>query len=207
MHPAGTAYFAPHYAEDASGEGYADKMQAVLDDMARLQDDADRLEAYAIDAKVDKVVDTMGFVPEEADAKVRSFSGGWKMRIGLGKILLQDPNILLLDEPTNHLDVINVKWVLDYLKALKGVTSIIVSHDSKLLDEVTSLNSFNCSSFSAPISAVTTSGTAALSSSGDMSFRLIWFTVPVNSASMRRALAKESLLVMSYTIAAALAPL
>ena len=50
-----------------------------------------------------KIMDLMGFEPEEGDYQVSSFSGGWKMRIGLGKVLLKDPNILLLDEPTNHL--------------------------------------------------------------------------------------------------------
>jgi ATPase subunit of ABC transporter with duplicated ATPase domains len=53
----------------------------------------------------------MGFMPEEANLPVSSFSGGWKMRIGLGKILLSDPNILLLDEPTNHLDLESVKVI------------------------------------------------------------------------------------------------
>jgi hypothetical protein len=58
--------------------------------------------------QVDKVLGQMGFMPEEAILPVSSFSGGWKMRIGLGKILLSDPNILLLDEPTNHLDLESV---------------------------------------------------------------------------------------------------
>ncbi len=57
--------------------------------------------------------------------------------------MLQKADILLLDEPTNHLDVMNVKWTLDYLNSLQNVTCIIVSHDSKLLEQVTSLNDPN----------------------------------------------------------------
>jgi len=89
-------------AAEGALEGMAagDDMQAVLDDLATLQEKADRLEAYGIEGKVDRVLVEMGFMPEEADALVASFSGGWKMRVGLGKILLQDPNILLLDEVT-----------------------------------------------------------------------------------------------------------
>ena len=57
----------------------------------------------------------MGFQPEEGDNLVASFSGGWKMRIGLGKILLTKPNILLLDEPTNHLDLESIEWMEQFL--------------------------------------------------------------------------------------------
>jgi ATPase subunit of ABC transporter with duplicated ATPase domains len=60
-------------------------------------------QVYDLGLKVEKVMDMMGFIPEDGVSPVSAFSGGWRMRIGLGKILLQDPNILLLDEPTNHL--------------------------------------------------------------------------------------------------------
>jgi ATP-binding cassette, subfamily F, member 3 len=52
---------------------------------------------------------SMGFVPSDADLPVQAFSGGWKMRIGLGKVLLQEPSVLMLDEPTNHLDLDSVE--------------------------------------------------------------------------------------------------
>ena len=81
----------------------ADKMQEVLDRMNKLQNKADAKNVNALDSRVSKIMDLMGFEPEEGDYEVSAFSGGWKMRIGLGKVLLQDPNILLLDEPTNHL--------------------------------------------------------------------------------------------------------
>jgi len=71
------------------------------------------------------------------DDGVSTLSGGWRMKLALARAMLQKADILLLDEPTNHLDVMNVKWTLDYLKSLDNVTCIIVSHDSKLLEQVT----------------------------------------------------------------------
>ena len=73
----------------------ADEMQEVLDRMAKLQNKADDKNVNALDSRVSKIMDLMGFDPEEGDYAVSMFSGGWKMRIGLGKVLLQDPNILV----------------------------------------------------------------------------------------------------------------
>merc|ERR1712187_276006 len=64
-----------------------------------------------------------------------TLSGGWRMKLTLARAMLQKADILLLDEPTNHLDVINVAWVKNYLNSLSDVTSIIVSHDSGLLND------------------------------------------------------------------------
>ena len=69
---------------------------------------------------------------------ITSLSGGWKMKLALARAMLAKADILLLDEPTNHLDVDNVQWVKDYLNSLTDVTSIIVSHDSGLMDDVCS---------------------------------------------------------------------
>ena len=87
---------------DESAEAQ-EKMQEILDRMQELQNEAENKEVYVLESRVQKVMDLMGFTDDEADDLVASFSGGWKMRIGLGKVLLKDPNILLLDEPTNHL--------------------------------------------------------------------------------------------------------
>merc|ERR1712070_652431 len=81
---------------------------------------------------------TVGFVPDgkaKPDHAVSTLSGGWRMKLALARAMLQKADILLLDEPTNHLDVINVAWVKNYLNSLKDVTSIIVSHDSGLLND------------------------------------------------------------------------
>lgn len=77
----------------------------------------------------------MGFEEDEEDYLVAMFSGGWKMRIGLGKVLLHEPNILLLDEPTNHLDLESVEWLEAFLIEQK-IPMVIVSHDREFLDRV-----------------------------------------------------------------------
>ena len=74
-----------------------DAMQAALDSMAELQTQLDNSDATAIERRVDKVMGAMGFAPSDAELPVSSFSGGWKMRIGLAKTLLQEPQVLLLE--------------------------------------------------------------------------------------------------------------
>mmetsp|Transcript_32775 Transcript_32775/g.67092 ORF Transcript_32775/g.67092 Transcript_32775/m.67092 type:complete len:934 (-) Transcript_32775:115-2916(-) len=113
----------------------ADRMQEVLDRMNKLQNKADAKNVNALDSRVSKIMDLMGFEPEEGDYEVSAFSGGWKMRIGLGKVLLQDPNILLLDEPTNHLDLESVEWLEAFLRN-QNLPMVIVSHDREFLDQV-----------------------------------------------------------------------
>merc|ERR1712003_460544 len=85
-----------------------------------------------------KVLNSVGFT-DDGKAKpnhaVSTLSGGWRMKLALARAMLQKADILLLDEPTNHLDVINVAWVKSYLNSLTDVTSIIVSHDSGLLND------------------------------------------------------------------------
>jgi ATP-binding cassette subfamily F protein 3 len=95
----------------------------------------DRLGGYTIEAEVGKVMDGLGFVPADREKLVDQFSGGWQMRVGLAKLLLQAPDVLLLDEPTNHLDLAAVEWLAEYLRGYKG-SIFIVSHDRWLLDRV-----------------------------------------------------------------------
>ncbi|RMZ88853.1 hypothetical protein DV736_g3915, partial [Chaetothyriales sp. CBS 134916] len=76
-----------------------------------------------------------GFTKEQFDSPITSLSGGWKMKLALARAVFEEPDILLLDEPTNHLDVKNVAWLEDYLKNSPS-TSIIISHDSKFLNNV-----------------------------------------------------------------------
>ena len=86
------------------------------------------------------VLEEFGFTsgPEGRQSQaVGSLSGGWKMKLALARAMLQRADVLLLDEPTNHLDVANIKWLEDYLKSHTDITSLIVSHDSGFLDNVT----------------------------------------------------------------------
>lgn len=98
-----------------------------------------KIQAYGIPKEeVRKVLATVGFTEDgkaKPDHAVSTLSGGWRMKLALARAMLQKADILLLDEPTNHLDVINVAWVKKYLNSLKDVTSIIVSHDSGLLND------------------------------------------------------------------------
>ena len=99
----------------------------------------EKLQAMGIQVEeVRSVLSTVGFTPEgkaKPDHAVSTLSGGWRMKLALARAMLQKADILLLDEPTNHLDVINVAWVKTYLNSLTNVTSIIVSHDSGLLND------------------------------------------------------------------------
>jgi len=85
---------------------------------------------------VSPVMLSVGFTQVMQGNGVSTLSGGWRMKLAMARAMLQRADILLLDEPTNHLDVINVQWVKNYLLSLTNVTSIIVSHDSGLLDDV-----------------------------------------------------------------------
>ncbi|CAM9110806.1 unnamed protein product, partial [Laminaria digitata] len=111
------------------------QMEEVLNRLSRLQEDAERNRVYDLGTKVQRIMDVMGFSVSEGDQPVSSFSGGWRMRIGLGKILLKDPNILLLDEPTNHLDMESVEWLESFLQN-QNLPMVIVSHDREFLDRV-----------------------------------------------------------------------
>jgi elongation factor 3 len=85
--------------------------------------------------EIKNMLSTVGFSEKMIGEPVTFLSGGWRMKLALARAMLQKADILLMDEPTNHLDVLNVQWTMDYINSLKHVTSIIVSHDSKLLDQ------------------------------------------------------------------------
>jgi ATP-binding cassette subfamily F protein 3 len=88
---------------------------------------------YALDAQVGAVLTGLGFSKEDWQRRTEEFSGGWQMRISLGKLLLQSPDLLLLDEPTNHLDLESRNWLEEYLKNYPG-GYILISHDRYFLD-------------------------------------------------------------------------
>jgi len=87
-------------------------------------------------AGIKETLVSVGFNAERQAQAVGALSGGWKMKLELARAMLMKADILLLDEPTNHLDVTNIAWLTNYLNGLKTATSIIVSHDSKFLDDV-----------------------------------------------------------------------
>ena len=88
------------------------------------------------EAALERTLTGLGFQRSDFDRPTREFSGGWRMRIELAKILLSKPDVLLLDEPTNHLDIESIEWLEEYLKAYQG-SVLLVSHDRRFLDNVT----------------------------------------------------------------------
>ena len=112
-----------------------DHLDGLIHELGRLHSRFEALHGYELDARIDKLLPTIGFTPEGAEQLVGDFSGGWQMRIALGKILLQDPDLLLLDEPTNHLDMETIQWLEGYLVE-QTAALVVISHDRTFLDRV-----------------------------------------------------------------------
>lgn len=112
-----------------------DYSEDVLHKLSDKQSEFEALDGYNIEYKAHEILAGLGFGEAETQRKLSTFSGGWRMRVMLAKILLQAPDILLLDEPTNHLDLPSIQWLEDYLKAFEGAV-VIVSHDRWFLDKV-----------------------------------------------------------------------
>ena len=112
-----------------------DYSEDLLHKLSDKQHEFEVLDGYNIEYKAHEILAGLGFSEADTHRKLSEFSGGWRMRVMLAKILLQAPDILLLDEPTNHLDLPSIQWLEDYLKAFEGAV-IIVSHDRWFLDKV-----------------------------------------------------------------------
>ncbi len=113
----------------------ANKLNFLIKELDLNQRKFESLGGYTMQAEVDKILPKLGFSLEDADKLVAHFSGGWQMKIGLGKIMLQEPDVLLLDEPTNHLDLDTILWLENYLSSLK-TSIILISHDRYFIDKV-----------------------------------------------------------------------
>jgi ATP-binding cassette subfamily F protein 3 len=108
----------------------------LLDEYHQLQEKFQLAGGYQYQGETEKILKGLGFTPADFNQPVENFSGGWRMRIELAKILLQKNDILLLDEPTNHLDIESIIWFENFLKNHKGIV-LLVSHDQMFLDNVT----------------------------------------------------------------------
>ncbi|KYC43361.1 lysophospholipase [Scytonema hofmannii PCC 7110] len=112
-----------------------EQLDRLINKLDRLQRQFEALDGYVLETRIGKILPEMGFQIEDGERLVSAFSGGWQMRMGLGKILLQQPDLLLLDEPTNHLDLETIEWLENYLKGLT-TPMVIVSHDREFLDRL-----------------------------------------------------------------------
>ena len=112
-----------------------DELDKLITQLDKKQRQFEALDGYGLEARIQKILPEMGFESDAGDRLVSSYSGGWQMRMGLGKVLLQSPDILLLDEPTNHLDLETIEWLETYLKGLT-IPMVIVSHDREFLDRL-----------------------------------------------------------------------
>lgn len=111
------------------------ELDKLINQLDKLQRQFEAIDGYSLDAQIEKILPEMGFTTEDGDRLVSSFSGGWQMRMSLGKILLQEPDLLLLDEPTNHLDLATIEWLENYLRGV-NTPMVIVSHDREFLDRL-----------------------------------------------------------------------
>ncbi len=111
------------------------QLNSLIKDLDINQRKFETLGGYKIQSQIEKILPRLGFSSRDADDLVRKFSGGWQMKIALGKIMLQEPDLLLLDEPTNHLDLDTILWLEDYLSSLK-TSLVLISHDRYFIDKV-----------------------------------------------------------------------
>ncbi len=114
----------------------SDAYQTVIERATDLQEILQMSGIHNFEAEVEKTLMGLGFLRNDFDRSTREFSGGWRMRIELAKILLQAPDVLLLDEPTNHLDIESIQWLENFLTTHSNAV-MLVSHDRAFLDAVT----------------------------------------------------------------------
>lgn len=114
----------------------SDEYMALIEKVSELSEKFYAIDMTHFDENVEKTLMGLGFEREQLDSPTSEFSGGWRMRIELAKLLLKDPDVLLLDEPTNHLDIESILWLEEFIKtSAKAV--VVISHDRRFVDAIT----------------------------------------------------------------------
>lgn len=114
----------------------SDEYMAIIERVSEVSEKYYSIEEINYDAEVEKILLGLGFLRSDFQRQTSEFSGGWRMRIELAKILLQNPDLILLDEPTNHMDIESIQWLEDFLlNSAKAV--IVISHDRAFVDNIT----------------------------------------------------------------------
>ena len=111
-------------------ENYRDEL---VDKLTKLQERFEAEEGYTLQSRAEEILEGIGFKTADLSRSLSEFSGGWRMRVMLAKLLLEKPSLLMLDEPTNHLDLPSIEWIENYLQSYEGAY-IIVSHDREFLN-------------------------------------------------------------------------
>jgi len=113
----------------------SNEYRRLLSRLERVQEQLNQKDSHRVRPRADAILTGLGFDPDALDRPLRTFSGGWRMRAALARLLLRRPEILLLDEPTNHLDIESIDWLERELESYSG-TVILVSHDRSVLDRL-----------------------------------------------------------------------
>ena len=114
----------------------SDDYQSLLERLSEKTDVRTMMQSENYEAELEKTLLGLGFERSDFDRRTSEFSGGWRMRVEIAKLLLQRPDVLLLDEPTNHLDIESIQWLEEFLKTRRGAL-LLVSHDRAFIDNVT----------------------------------------------------------------------
>ncbi len=127
-----------------------DQLDAIIERFGTVQARFEDLDGYALDGRAREVLDGLGFSQEMMDGDVGKLSGGWKMRVALGRILLMRPDVMLLDEPSNHLDLESLIWLEQFLAGYEGAL-LMTSHDwefmNRVINKVIEIDGGNLTSF------------------------------------------------------------
>jgi ATP-binding cassette subfamily F protein 3 len=114
-----------------------DEMMRTVERYGELQAEFERLGGYDLDSRASEILAGLGFSQDDLTRQTETFSGGWKMRIALAKILVLNPEVLLMDEPTNHLDIESIVWLESWLVQFKG-SILMTSHDRDFMNRIVS---------------------------------------------------------------------
>ena len=113
----------------------ADEMDKILNRFGHVQEEYEHSGGYMLESQAREVLSGLGFDDERIDGDVGALSGGWKMRVGMARVLLGRPDILLMDEPTNHLDIESIIWLESFLKSFPGAL-LMTSHDREFMNRI-----------------------------------------------------------------------